>query len=861
MFFLAEFQEAGVFKDMIRTLLASICDIVYRLIIVFYQLFMAIGDATILTSADIQKIFNRIGLILGIIMMFRLIFSFVQYLLDPDKITDKETGVGGLIKKVLVVILALGLVNWVFEKAFELQSNILEENVIGKVILGVGSSKDIDMKEFGTMFSYTLYSNFYYQNPEMSEDALKDANTKGCGSDYFDKELKNYVATFNDFEAVHKCINEEGTSNGNLFGNKIYYATYHGLEALVVGGFVLWVLIMYTITLGVRVVKLAFLRVIAPIPILSYLSPKKSSTFNNWLKQCVMTYLDLFIRIAIIYFAMLLIDIIFSRGALIGATTNFAVDGNDSMLFIGLDKWFNLILVLGVLLFAKKMPEIIGDLFPGFGGKGGLDFGIGLKSRTDFAGKGLVKRTAGAAIGAPVIGALGFAQGMKRKTINADGELVQAHGGKRLINTLTGSLTGVGRGLRYGMHGGKVLDNVKKGFRTQVGASASTNKYIAAGGDSLSSRIAATLGRELGLPTAYDELVARQKNLEALKKANEQRISQLDGAAKTSDGIVDRLGSKISGDDTKTVFGKDTPKAVYEYLEKKGIIKDVSGNGSGDWRLIKSSAVKRNADGSVKLVNGKPELEYEYGERIEGRKYHELDNMIENYRTDAQKNIEYLTEQRNKAQAAGDTAKAKSLETELTAEYDKLNSINVTEKVKRLKEAAYIHLLVGEGDSKYDDDVAKNDLATVFTQIASNVESIKKDAEKVMASTNPSDEGKKAAYKEGVEVLVKLESTMKALRDAKNDSDVETIMSGISSLDVPDFDSVDENGNFGRKKMDLDSVYDVIDNIANYQKAISRNLQRENVKHTQEITDLEQSARMVRERLADEFRIGGSSKS
>ena len=234
MFFLAEFQEASIFKNMIRTLLASLCDIVYRMIILFYQLFMAIGDATILTSSDIQKIFNRIGLILGIIMMFRLVFSFIQYLLDPDKISDKETGVGGLIKKVIIVILALGLVNWVFEKAFELQSAILEENVIGKVVLGIGSDDKVDMKEFGTMFSYTLFSNFYYQNPEMDQGALDDAGTKGCGTDYFKTdqgEFKRYVATYSDFEAVHKCVNEEGTSNGNLFGNKVYYATFHGLEA------------------------------------------------------------------------------------------------------------------------------------------------------------------------------------------------------------------------------------------------------------------------------------------------------------------------------------------------------------------------------------------------------------------------------------------------------------------------------------------------------------------------------------------------------------------------------------------------------------------------------------------------------
>ena len=201
-----------------------------------------------------------------------------------------------------------------------------------------------------------------------------------------------------------------------MYGNKVYYATFHGLEALLVGGFVLWVLLMYTITLAVRVVKLAFLRIIAPVPILSYLSPKKSSGFSNWLKQCITTYLDLFIRIAIIYFAMLLINIIFSRGAMVG--TSFPVNNSDTIMTVGLDKWFNILLVLGVLLFAKKLPEILGEIFPIMSGKGGLDFGLGLKSRTDFAGKGLVKRTAGAALGMGLIGAQGLKQGIERKLKN-----------------------------------------------------------------------------------------------------------------------------------------------------------------------------------------------------------------------------------------------------------------------------------------------------------------------------------------------------------------------------------------------------------------------------------------------------------
>ena len=186
MLFLVDAEESSLLLSLIRTLLLDICNIIYKLIITFYELFLAVGDATILNNEQLQPIFSRVGLILGIIMLFRLIFSFVQYMIDPDKITDKESGMGNLIKKVLVVVIALGLSNWVFTKAFEIQHIILEENTIGKVVLGMPSNDKLEMTDYGILFSYQVFSIFYHQSEGLTAEGLADAEEINCGPSFYD---------------------------------------------------------------------------------------------------------------------------------------------------------------------------------------------------------------------------------------------------------------------------------------------------------------------------------------------------------------------------------------------------------------------------------------------------------------------------------------------------------------------------------------------------------------------------------------------------------------------------------------------------------------------------------------------------
>src|SRR5574344_785999 len=124
--------------------------------------------------------------------------------------------------------------------------------------------------------------------------------------------------------------------------------------------FLTYIFFCFCIDVGIRVIKLAFLVIIAPIPILSLVDPyKKGEMFNQWTKMLGFTYADVFIRYGSVFFIIYVLSLmpniigtLFSTGA-----------GAFATLFI----------IFGALLFAKQLPDIISTLIPGmkeFGGKG-----------------------------------------------------------------------------------------------------------------------------------------------------------------------------------------------------------------------------------------------------------------------------------------------------------------------------------------------------------------------------------------------------------------------------------------------------------------------------------------------------------
>ncbi len=130
-----------------------------------------------------------------------------------------------------------------------------------------------------------------------------------------------------------------------------YFINYKFGISTAVGVAILYLLLMFCIDIAVRSIKLGFLQMIAPIPILSYCDPKsgKDGMFKKWTDMCVKTYLELFMRLAALFFGIYVISLI---GTFRDVITGEVVSGWTVSIFM----------IVGVLIFIKKLPEILKEV-------------------------------------------------------------------------------------------------------------------------------------------------------------------------------------------------------------------------------------------------------------------------------------------------------------------------------------------------------------------------------------------------------------------------------------------------------------------------------------------------------------------
>ena len=181
-----------------------------------------------------------------------------------------------------------------------------------------------------------------------------------------------------------------------------YLINYRFFVSTAVGVAVLYFFIMFCIDVAIRSVKLGFLEMIAPIPIISYCDPKsgKDGMFKKWLDMLWKTYLELFIRLFALYFGIYVLSIIGTfRDVVTGDIVN--------------DFFVTVFMIIGILIFIKKLPEILKEVF-NLKGDGKFEFNPLKRFENDaFGGKAITGAAAGLVGG--TVGALsgaGLARGL-----------------------------------------------------------------------------------------------------------------------------------------------------------------------------------------------------------------------------------------------------------------------------------------------------------------------------------------------------------------------------------------------------------------------------------------------------------------
>ena len=151
MYFLGIFQNIGdAIGQSLRSLMGDIIVKIYELIEYMYLLFNYLAKAEILDNSFIAGIYQKVGMILGLFMIFKLTFSLIQSLINPDKLTDKKTGFSQIIMRCVISIVLLGITPSLFREAFKVQNFIVgssnKNNVIYKLVVGKNVTGDLDRK-------------------------------------------------------------------------------------------------------------------------------------------------------------------------------------------------------------------------------------------------------------------------------------------------------------------------------------------------------------------------------------------------------------------------------------------------------------------------------------------------------------------------------------------------------------------------------------------------------------------------------------------------------------------------------------------------------------------------------------------
>lgn len=451
MYFLGIFQNIGdTIEQALRSLMGLFSATIYSLIESMYLLFNYLAKAEILDNEFITEIYRKVGLLLGIFMIFKLSFSLIQSLINPEKLTDKKTGFASIIGRCILSIVLLGITPSLFREAFKIQNYLVggenKNNIIYKLI--VGKSVSGNFETMGRVISSNIYFTFFTDDDNNLNKGIKDVVVDN-DFEYYDRFKTDNYANLKASVENNEMSFYDTLQYLTVKENGQYVIEYNWLLSILFGVVFLYLMFTYCIQTATRVIQLAYLQLIAPVPILSYIS-NPDGAFKNWLKQCSTTFLDLFIRLAIIYFSMSVIDNVIGQfnkaGGIIFESTGVAADNE---LFKALIKIF---IILGLLMFAKRAPELLKELFPNLGG-GAASLGFGLKNPKkmldDIPG---LKGAATLGLGAVVGGAAGLATGIKH--------------GEGIKGKIAGALGGLGRGVTSSKTKGNIFKNAQAGMNS-----------------------------------------------------------------------------------------------------------------------------------------------------------------------------------------------------------------------------------------------------------------------------------------------------------------------------------------------------------------------------------------------------------
>lgn len=336
----------------IYSILMAISAAIYSFVSYIYQVFLVLASgAEILDGSVVQGFISRVYVVLGVVVLFLVAYSLLKSMVNPDEALKGKKSPVVIIRDVIISIVLIAFIPTIFDFAFDLQNSLLTNNTIGKIVLGTSGDNNSDtINQGGYTIASEIWKAFMIVNPPNCDVANEDSGN--C--DVMEVDGKSYKTIWEEANENRTFLKLTAISE-LIADGKI---TYIFILDFIVGLFVVYVMASYCIDMALRLIKLAVYELIAPVPILSRIIPNEqaSKMFSNWVKATISTFLEVFIRIAIMFFVVMVVS------TLATSIDNFftGFTGSETSLFI---KPIALgLLIFGLVMFIKQAPEIIKEL-------------------------------------------------------------------------------------------------------------------------------------------------------------------------------------------------------------------------------------------------------------------------------------------------------------------------------------------------------------------------------------------------------------------------------------------------------------------------------------------------------------------
>lgn len=346
---------------------------IFKLVNSAYRIFLVLAKATIFNNEDFNIITKNMYEILSIVMLFALAYGILVKIVDPE---NSKSGIDGkkILQKFVVAIVLLALVPSIFSFMFGLQEAVLESNVLNSIFTGTNSNGAESIENAGISMAVNSFIPFFTPNVDNDanpEDARKEIRNK---SEYA-IILNNESYGCKEDECTLEDVDNFALNTGNFGFYQAFALNIHEgdidfqwLIALIVGGFLVYAMVSFCFDMALRICKLAFFEIIAPIAIFCNVIPKMEDVFKKWLSNTTKTFIAVFTRIIVMNFGVYLISIICSD------RINLGLENTGNWFLNLIAKCF---LILGIVMFMRQAPKLLSDLF----GFGDGDMKLGIKDK------------------------------------------------------------------------------------------------------------------------------------------------------------------------------------------------------------------------------------------------------------------------------------------------------------------------------------------------------------------------------------------------------------------------------------------------------------------------------------------------